>query len=149
MPDVTVANVLRRVSGVTVDRGDNGEGRYPVIRGMDKRYNYTLVNGIKIPSPDDKNRYVPMDMFPSEMLQRLEVIKSLTPDMEGDAIGGGMKMGIKPPPRQLTINANAAGGYAQMLFNQSFTAFPHGAVNSSAPNELHGENYTPVYTDFT
>jgi hypothetical protein len=59
MPDVTVANVLRRVSGVTVDRGDNGEGRYPVIRGMDKRYNYTLVNGIKIPSPDDKNRYVP------------------------------------------------------------------------------------------
>ena len=149
MPDLTVASVLRRVSGVTVDRGADGEGRYPVIRGMDKRYNYTLVNGIKIPSPDDKNRYVPMDMFPSEMLQRLEVIKSLTPDMEGDAIGGVMNMVMKDPPNQLTINANAAGGYAQMLFNQSFTTYPHGAVNSSAPNEIHGENYTPVYTDFT
>jgi outer membrane receptor protein involved in Fe transport len=149
MPDVTVANVLRRVSGVTVDRGDNGEGRYPVIRGMDKRYNYTLVNGIKIPSPDDKNRYVPMDMFPSEMLQRLEVIKSLTPDMEGDAIGGVINMVMKDPPSHLTVNANAAGGYAQPLFDQSFTTYPHGAVNANAPNEIHSASYTPVYTDFT
>ncbi len=148
-PDLTVASVLRRVSGVTVDRGEDGEGRYPVIRGMDKRYNYTLVNGIKIPSPDDKNRYVPMDMFPSEMLQRLEVIKSLTPDMEGDAIGGVMNLVMKDPPSQLTVNANAAGGYAQMLFNQSFTTYPHGAVNKNSPNEMNGENYTPVYTDFT
>ena len=149
MPDFTVANVLRRVSGVTVDRGDNGEGRYPVIRGMDKRYNYTLVNGIKIPSPDDKNRYVPMDMFPSEMLQRLEVIKSLTPDMEGDAIGGVMNLVMKDPPSHLTVNANAAGGYAQPLFNQSFTTYPHGAVNNNAPNEIHSVTYTPVYSDFT
>ncbi len=149
MPDVTVANVLRRVSGVTVDRGDNGEGRYPVIRGMDKRYNYTLVNGIKIPSPDDKNRYVPMDLFPSEMLQRLEVIKSLTPDMEGDAIGGVMNLVMKDPPSHLTVNANAAGGYAQPLFNQSFTSYPHGAVNKSAPNEIHSPTYTPLYSDFT
>ncbi|MEI9959096.1 MAG: carboxypeptidase-like regulatory domain-containing protein [Ferruginibacter sp.] len=119
-PDVTVANVLRRVSGVTVDRGEDGEGRYPVIRGMDKRYNYTLVNGIKIPSPDDKNRYVPMDIFPSEMLQRLEVIKALTPDMEGDAIGGVMNLVMKDAPERLTLQAQAALGYSQMLFQNSF-----------------------------
>jgi hypothetical protein len=52
-----------------------------------KRYNYTLVNGIKIPSPDNKYRYVPLDIFPSELLGRLEVSKSLTPDKEGDAVG--------------------------------------------------------------
>ena len=149
MPDITVANVLRRVSGVTVDRGEDGEGRYPVIRGMDKRYNYTLVNGIKIPSPDDKNRYVPMDLFPSEMLQRLEVIKSLTPDMEGDAIGGVMNMVMKDPPAHLTINVQGAGGYSQMLLNQSFTTFDRGVVQSQAPNQLKGLGYTPVYSDFT
>src|ERR1700761_5716663 len=148
-PDVTVANVLRRVSGVTVDRGDNGEGRYPVIRGMDKRYNYTLVNGIKIPSPDDKNRYVPMDMFPSEMLQRLEVIKSLTPDMEGDAIGGVMNLVMKDPPSHFILNANVSGGYAQMALDQSFVTYPHGAVNANAPNEIHSLSYVPVYTDFS
>ena len=52
---------------------------------MDKRYNYTLVNGIKIPSPDDKNRYVPLNMFPNDLMDRLAVTKSLTADMEGDA----------------------------------------------------------------
>jgi hypothetical protein len=148
-PDVTVANVLRRVSGVTVDRGSDGEGRYPVIRGMDKRYNYTLINGIKIPSPDDKNRYVPMDMFPSEMLQRLEVIKSLTPDMEGDAIGGVMNLVMKDAPEHLQINAQGALGYSQMLFNQSFTSYDHGAVNWKSPAEFYGPNYIPTYSSFS
>ena len=64
-PDVTVANVLQRMSGVTVERNSSGEGQYAILRGMDKRYNYTLVNGVQIPSPDNKNRFVPLDMFPS------------------------------------------------------------------------------------
>lgn len=87
MPDVTVANAMQRISGVTVERTSSGEGRYAIICGMDQRYNNTLVNGIKIPSPDDKFRYVPMDIFPSDLLERLAVIKTLTPAMEGDAIG--------------------------------------------------------------
>ena len=81
-PDITVANVIQRMSGVTVERNSSGEGQYAILRGMDKRYNYTLVNGVKIPSPDNKNRFVPLDIFPSEMLDRLEVTKSLTANME-------------------------------------------------------------------
>ena len=149
LPDLTAANVLRRVSGVTVDRGSNGEGRYPVIRGMDKRYNYTLINGIKIPSPDDKNRYVPMDLFPSGMLQRLEVIKSLTPDMEGDAIGGVMNLVLKDASEHLLISGQAALGYSQFLFQQPFTSYNHGAVNPKSPAEIFGSNYTPRYSDFS
>jgi outer membrane receptor protein involved in Fe transport len=149
MPDVTVANVLRRMSGVTVDRGSDGEGRYPVIRGMDKRYNYTLINGIKIPSPDDKNRYVPMDLFPSEMLQRLEVIKSLTPDMEGDAIGGVMNLVLKDAPERRMFDAQGALGYSQLLFTEPFTRYDHGAVNSRSPGEIYGANYIPTYSNFS
>src|ERR1017187_238391 len=70
-PDLTIGNVLQRVSGVVVEKAANGEGRYAIIRGMDKRYNYTTIDGIKIPSPDSKNRYVPMDIFPSELVERL------------------------------------------------------------------------------
>ena len=62
------------MSGVTVERNSSGEGQYAILRGMDKRYNYTLVNGVKIPSPDNKNRFVPLDIFPSEMLDRLEAV---------------------------------------------------------------------------
>lgn len=147
-PDVTVANVLRRVSGVTVDRGEDGEGRYPVIRGMDKRYNYTLVNGIKIPSPDDKNRYVPMDIFPSDVLQRLEVIKALTPDMEADAIGGVMNLVMKDAPEHMTFQAQAALGYSQMLFENSFSKYNR-SVSARSPLEIHGTDYAPTYGDFT
>ncbi len=76
MPDVTIGNVLQRMSGVTVEKTSSGEGRYATIRGMDKRYNYTTIDGVKIPSPDFKNRYVPMDIFPAEIVERLEVSKS-------------------------------------------------------------------------
>ena len=56
-PDLTVANAIRRMSGVTVERNSSGEGQYAILRGMDKRYNYTLVNGVKIPSPDNPGRH--------------------------------------------------------------------------------------------
>ena len=105
-PDITVANVIRRMSGVTVERNSSGEGQYAILRGMDKRYNYTLVNGVKIPSPDNKNRFVPLDIFPSEMLDRIEVTKSLTANMEGDGIGGAVNLVMKDAPEKMEITAN-------------------------------------------
>ena len=52
--------------GVTMERDASGEASYAILRGMDKRYNYTLVNGVKIPSPDDKNRYQEIPQDPSQ-----------------------------------------------------------------------------------
>ena len=88
-----------------------------MIRGMDARYNYTTIDGVKIPSPDYKNSYVPMDIFPSEMVERLEVIKTLTPDMEGDAIGGAMNLVLKQAPDNFIFDANVATGFDQNLLN--------------------------------
>jgi outer membrane receptor for Fe3+-dicitrate len=130
LPDITVANALQRVSGVAIQRSTSGEGRYAIIRGMDERYNNTLVNGVKIPSPDAKYRYVPMDLFPSDMLERLEVIKALTPSMEGDAVGGTMNLVMKSAPQHFVLNANVATGFSG-LFSSSrpFEAYDHSAVN--------------------
>lgn len=72
-PGVTVANVAQRVSSVSLERSSTGDGQHAIVRGMDKRYNYTLVNGIKFSRPDLKNRYVPFDIFPSDLLGRLVV----------------------------------------------------------------------------
>ncbi len=149
LPDVTVANALQRVSGVTIQRSASGEGRYAIIRGMDQRYNSTLVNGIKIPSPDAQYRFVPMDIFPSEMLERLEVIKALTPSMEGDAIGGVMNLVMKSAPSQFTFSANVSGGFST-LFSSSrpfvgFSASP----NSKSPAAINGNSYAATYADFS
>ena len=149
MPDITVANVLQRVSGVNIDRSNTGEGKYPVIRGMDKRFNSTLVNGIKIPSPDNKNRYVPLDLFPSELLERLEVIKSLTPDMEGDAIGGTINLVMKDAPGKELININASEGFSTIFTkNNPFLSFNHNVINKKSPSEINGEDYRAVSSDF-
>ncbi|MEO5591951.1 MAG: TonB-dependent receptor [Chitinophagaceae bacterium] len=150
LPDLTVANALQRVSGVSIQRSSSGEGRYAIIRGMDERYNNTLVNGVKIPSPDAKYRYVPMDMFPSDMLERLEVIKSLTPAMEGDAVGGTMNLVMKSAPQHFLFNANIATGFSG-LFSSSrpFAAYNHGVVNSQSPAEIHGNDYATTQNDFS
>jgi len=140
-PDVTVANALQRVSGVTIQRDNTGEGRYAIIRGMDQRYNNTLVNGIKIPSPDDKFRFVPMDIFPSDMVERLEVIKALTPGMEGDAIGGTMNLVMKEAPSNFLFTASVAGGYNTIFSDRPFTAFSHSGNNKKSPAEINGNSY--------
>ena len=152
-PDLTVANAIQRMSGVTVERNSSGEGQYAILRGMDKRYNYTLVNGVKIPSPDNKNRYVPLDIFPSEMLDRLEVTKSLTADMEGDGIGGAVNLVMKDAPEKLEVNANLATGYNAIYFDRDFESFNHRAGQKLSPFERIGNDSSKDYSvdmdDFT
>ena len=149
MPDVTVANAMQRISGVTVERTSSGEGRYAIIRGMDQRYNNTLVNGIKIPSPDDKFRYVPMDIFPSDLLERLEVIKTLTPAMEGDAIGGTMNLVMKNAPDKFKLNINAAGGYNTLFNDRAFMSFDKKAIQQKDPSQINSNAYTATDKDFS
>ena len=147
-PDIQVANVLQRVSGVTLERSTNGDGRYALVRGMDKRYNYTLVNGIKIPSPDPYNRYVPLDIFPADLLQRLEVIKALTPSMEGDAIGGVVNMVMKDAPAVRTLSGQLGTGYGQLFMDRSFLGFDRGAINKKSPGARNGPDYQAPISDF-
>lgn len=149
LPDITVANALQRVSGVTIEKSGSGEGRYPIIRGMEKRYINTLVNGIKIPSPDNKNRFIPLDLFPSELLERLEVSKSLTPSMEGDAIGGTINLVMKDAPQNKLLQANFALGYNNIFGDQSYQKFDKGSINKRSPAEINGSTYVATPKDFS
>ena len=132
-PDLTVANVVQRVSGLTVERGSSGEAQYAIVRGMDKRYNYTLVNGIKIPSPDNENRYVPLDIFPAELLDQLVVSKSLTPSMEGDAIGGVVDMKMKSAHSRKMLSASFSTGYSELFLQRDFDYYNYNAVDKLSP----------------
>jgi outer membrane receptor protein involved in Fe transport len=148
LPDITVANALQRVSGVTIEKSNSGEGRYPIIRGMEKRYINTLVNGIKIPSPDNKNRFIPLDLFPSELLERLEVSKSLTPSMEGDAIGGTINLVMKDAPNKLLFQANGSLGYNSTFMTERYNKFSTKSMNTLSPAERYGATYQALYKDF-
>lgn len=147
-PDLTVANVIQRVSGITVERNNTGDGQYALLRGMDKRYNYTLVNGVKIPSPDNKNRFVPLDIFPAELLDRLEVTKSLNADMEGDGIGGAINLVMKDAPGKLLISGNIATGFNTQFFNRPFYTFDKTHIQNLSPYEELGPAYPARPGDF-
>jgi TonB-dependent receptor len=136
-PDVLVSNVLSRMSGISIDRSNTGDARHVIIRGMDKQYNTTLINGIKIPSPDNKNRYLPLDIFPAGLVDRLEVYKTLTPDMEGDASGGVVNLVMKSAPDKLKVEGEFGTGYSQIFFDRSFDSFDRSTVNSQSPGEIH------------
>jgi outer membrane receptor protein involved in Fe transport len=148
-PDITVANVMQRVSGVTIERSNNGEGQYALIRGMEKRYTYTLINGYKIPSPDNKNRYIPLDIFPSDIISRLEVYKSLTPAQEGDAIAGGINLVLKDAPDDFTIKANLGAGMSQSVINNGFTKFDANSTSIRSPRINNGASYNATIGDFS
>lgn len=149
-PDVNVASVLQRVSGVTMESSASGEATYAILRGMDKRYNYTLVNGVKIPSPDDKNRYIPMNLFPSDLMDRLVVSKTLNADMEGDAAGGVIDMNMKDAPGQFQLQANAAVGMSDFFWsgNHDYLSAKRGDATSKAPYEQYGSQYDATMQDF-
>ena len=149
-PDVNVASVLQRVSGVTMERDASGEASYAILRGMDKRYNYTLVNGVKIPSPDDKNRYIPLNIFPSDLMDRLVVSKSLTADMEGDAAGGVVDMVMKDAPSCFQLQANAAIGTTDYFWKdgRDYLTSNRSDYTKKAPYEAYGSEYKASISDF-
>jgi len=88
-PDQNAAESLQRLPGLSIER-DQGEGRFVGIRGIDPNLNNVTINGLNIPSPESGVRSVALDVIPSELIQTLEVSKSVTPDMDGDAIGGSV-----------------------------------------------------------
>lgn len=85
-PDTTVADSLARVAGLSIET-DQGEGRYVSIRGINTDLIAASINGVRTPSPEDR-RGVLLDGVPSDLLDGIEIQKSLTPDLDADSIGG-------------------------------------------------------------
>lgn len=90
-PDKNVAESLQRLPGVSVTR-DQGEGRFVVIRGLDSSLNSVTIDGMSMGTPEDGTRSAPLDVIPSDSTERLKVVKSPTPDMPGDSIGGAIQV---------------------------------------------------------
>lgn len=88
-PDQNVSEAVRRIVGLSVEN-DQGEGRYVIIRGLDPNLSSSSVGGVRLPSPEGGDRKVALDVIPSELLETIEITKSLTPDMDADAIGGNV-----------------------------------------------------------
>jgi TonB-dependent receptor len=87
LPDHNTAAALRRIPGVSVME-DQSEPRVPVLRGLTSTYNRTTVDGAVIGAIEGGSRTVPLDIVPSVMVGRAEVVKTVLPEQDANAIGG-------------------------------------------------------------
>lgn len=120
-PDSNIGDALKRVPGITM-QNDQGEARNIIIRGLAPSLNSVTLNGDRIPSAEGDNRNVQMDLIPSDMIATIEVNKTLTPDMDADAIGGSVNLITRATPNGERISATLAGGYGPIRDQGIYTA---------------------------
>lgn len=109
-PDANIGDAIKRVPGITM-QNDQGEARNIVVRGMGPEFNSVSLNGERIPSAEGDNRRVQMDLIPSDIIQTIEVSKTLTADMDADAIGGSVNLVTRTAPNGLRISGTIAAGF--------------------------------------
>jgi len=125
-PDANIGDALKRVPGVTM-QNDQGEARDIIIRGLAPSLNSVTLNGDRIPSAEGDNRNVQMDLIPADMIQTVVVNKTLTPDMDADAIGGSVNLITRATPHGQRISATLGGGYNPIREKAAYTgAFVYG-----------------------
>ncbi|MFA6166268.1 MAG: TonB-dependent receptor [Gemmatimonadaceae bacterium] len=107
-PDGNAAQTVQRISGVSVQ-----DGKYVFVRGLGERYTTSSLNGARVPSPEPEKRVVPLDLFPSGLLQTITTTKTFTPDLPGDFSGASVDIKTREFPAERTYSASLGSGYAQ------------------------------------
>ena len=103
--DSNVVDALSRVTGVTTV-GD----KYVYVRGLGERYSSILFNNAALPSPDPFRRVVPLDLFPSGVMEQLTVQKTFAPSIPGDFAGGSVQLTTRAVPAEREANMSVSMG---------------------------------------
>jgi TonB-dependent receptor len=82
-PDSKASDVIKRVSGASIQ-----DNKFIVIRGLNDRYNFGLLNGSPLPSSESDKRAFSFDIFPSNMMDNILIYKTATPELPGEFAGG-------------------------------------------------------------
>ena len=105
-PDRNTADVLKRVSGVTII-----EDKFVIVRGLSDRYNVSFLNNSPLPNTEADKKAFSFDIFPANMLDNILVNKTATPDMPGDFAGGIIQINTKNIPDKNFVSVSLSGGY--------------------------------------
>jgi TonB-dependent receptor len=113
LPNANVADAIGRLASVTLER-DEGEGKYVQIRGTEPRLTNTTVDGVNLASAETV-RQVKLDIIPADLVESVQINKTLQANMEGDGIGGSVDLRTKSASDEPTIYLDSTGGYTPIL----------------------------------
>jgi hypothetical protein len=114
LPNANIADAVGRLPGVTLER-DEGEGKYVQIRGTEPRLSNTTVDGINVPSPESGVRQVKLDTIPADLVDSVQINKTLSANQDGDAIGGSVNLVTKTAGEAADISAYGTGGFTPIF----------------------------------
>jgi TonB-dependent receptor len=114
LPNANMADALGRLPGVTIER-DEGEGKYVQVRGTEPRLTNTTIDGMNVPSPESGVRQIKFDAIPADIVESVEINKTLQANMDGDGIGGSVNLVTKTAGERPTLNLSGMGGYTPIL----------------------------------
>ncbi|MFN7144672.1 MAG: TonB-dependent receptor domain-containing protein, partial [Myxococcota bacterium] len=125
--DTDAAAALKRVNGLTVLGG-----KYVYVRGLGDRYSQTLLDGASLPSPEPEKRVVPLDLFPSSLLESVVVQKTFSPDVPAEFGGGVVSIRTRRAPEEPIFSLTLSGGWA------GGTTLREAQVGPSGPTDAFG-----------
>jgi TonB-dependent receptor len=118
LPNANMADALGRLPSVTLER-DEGEGKYVQVRGTEPRLTNTTIDGINVPSPESGVRQIKFDAIPADIVESVEINKTLQANMDGDGIGGSINLVTKTAGEHATISLGGMGGYMPIVGGRS------------------------------
>ena len=105
-PDSKVSDVFKRVTGISVV-----DNKFVVVRGLNDRYNFALLNGLPLPSSESDKRAFSFDIFPSNMVDNLLVMKTANADLPSEFAGGLIDINTTEPKDKFTHNLQLGTSY--------------------------------------
>ncbi len=120
------AAALKRVTGLTIVGG-----KYVYVRGLGERYSSTLLNGLELPSPEPTKRVVPLDMFPTSVIESMMIQKTYSPDLPGTFGGGTIKIRTKGTPDEGFVKLSLSTKYNEGATGQDGLTYEGGSSDWS------------------
>jgi len=138
--DSTVAAALRRVPGLTLV-----QDKFIYIRGLGERYSSTTLNGAQIPSPDLTRNVIPLNVFPTSIVESLRVQKSYSPAISANFGGGAVDIRTKGIPDAFTVKLEGSIGYND-INPSSIDTYPGGGDDNLGADD-GSRALSPVISD--
>ena len=120
LPNANMADALGRLPSVTLER-DEGEGKYVQVRGTEPRLTNTTIDGMNVPSQEKGVRQIKFDAIPADIVEAVEINKTLQANMDGDGIGGSINLVTKTAGERPTMSFSEMGGYTPIVGGRGLT----------------------------
>ena len=123
-PDKNTSEALKRVSGATIQ-----DNKFVIVRGLSDRYNTATLDNSTLPSTEPNRKAFSFDIVPSNLVDKITISKTATPDLPADFAGGAVQITTKDIPDENFLSFGIGTGYNTQSTFKDFLGTGKSALN--------------------